>query len=116
MNKYIAILSTPADTMDEWTKTVSEEERKAQMQKMMQDWQAWADKHKEAIADQGSPLGKTKRVTKDGIADTRNSMNYFMVVLADSHDAAAALFADNPHILTIPNSYVEVMDVPHMGM
>lgn len=96
--------------------TTGEEERKAGMDKMMTDWKAWADKHAANIVEQGTPLGKTKRVTASGITDVRNDFNYTMVVQADSHDAAAALFTDNPHIATIPDSYIEVMDAPHMEM
>ena len=102
--------------MDEWMKSTNETDRKGQMDKMMQDWQVWSEAHKDSIVDQGSPLSKTKRVDPKGISDVRNDLNYMMVVQADSHDAACALFTDNPHITTIPNSFIEVMEVPHNGM
>ena len=61
------------------------------------------------------PLGKTKRVSKEGVTDVKNDLNYYVIVEADSHDAASAMVQDNPH-LRIPNAYIEVMEVSHGGM
>src|SRR6185312_4172951 len=101
--KYVAIFCVPSVTMDKWMQETPEAERKAQNDKMMQDWQVWMEKHKASIVDQGLPLGKAKRVSKSGAADARNDLNYMMIVEAESPDAAAALFADNPHLLMIPD-------------
>ena len=116
MNKYIALFHTPVATMDEWMKSTNEETRKAAMEKMMQDWGAWTAAHAANIVDQGSPLNKTKHVDTKGVSDIRNDLNYIMTVQADSHDAAAALFTDNPHIVTIPDSFVEVIEMPQRSM
>lgn len=115
MNQYFVLFRVPVETMEEWMKATPEAERKAQADKMMQDWPAWTEKNKAAIIDQGKPLGKTKRVTKDGTLDTRNDLNYYMIVQAASHEEAAKLLADNPH-LQIPTSFVDVMEIPHAGM
>jgi hypothetical protein len=101
--------------MQEWMANTPEAERKAQTDKMMQDWQTWMDTHKANIVDNGNPLGKTKRVTTSGVADTKNDLNYYIIVQADSHDAAAQMVKDNPHLM-IPDSYVDVMEISHMGM
>lgn len=116
MNKYYAIFQIPAASMDEWMKNVSPEERKTQSDSVMKAWADWAEANKASIVDGGSPLGKTKRVTKDGVTDVRNDMNYLMVVQANSHDEAAKLIASNPHTQMIPSSFVDVMEVPKMGM
>lgn len=115
MNKYIVIFRIPVRSVDDWTKNISPEERKKQGEQMMSDWKTWSEKNKAAIVDGGTPLGKTKTVTKDGIKDTRNDLNYMMTIQAASHDEAAKIVSDNPH-LNIPTSYVDVMEVPHMGM
>jgi hypothetical protein len=109
MDKYIALFSTPAETMQQWMATTDEATRKAQMDQMMSDWKTWAEAHKDAIVDQGTGLGKTKRVSKEGVTDTKNDLNYSMVVQAESHEAAAQMFVENPHLQMIPNSYVQVM-------
>ncbi|HEV3245192.1 MAG TPA: hypothetical protein VG102_02460 [Candidatus Paceibacterota bacterium] len=115
MNKYFVMFRIPLQSMDEWAKNVSSEERKKQSEGMMQDWKKWQEKNKNAIVDNGSPLGKTKRVSKDGIKDERNDLNYCMVIQAASHDEAAKIIAGNPH-LQIPTSFVDVMEIPHTGM
>jgi hypothetical protein len=99
--------------MADWMKNTSPEERKSQSDKMMTDWMAWT-KNITGVVDGGKPLGKTKRVTKEGVADVKNDLNYYMIVNAESHDAATAMLKDCPHYM-IPNAYVEVMEVPHMS-
>ena len=101
--------------MADWSATTTAEERKAQSDQMMADWKTWMEKTGASLVDKGMPLGKTKRVTAGGVADVKNDMNYYIMLEADSHEAAAEMVKDNPH-LHIPNAYVEVMEVPHVGM
>jgi hypothetical protein len=115
MKKYFVLFRIPVESMDQWMKSGTPEERKKQSDVVMQDWPKWMEKHASAIVDKGSPLGKTKTVTKDGIKDSRNDLNYFMIIQADSHDEAAKVITDNPH-LQIPTSFVDVIEIPHMGM
>jgi hypothetical protein len=116
MNTYFAVFCIPAATIADWTSKVSPEERKTQMDKMMADWQAWQNKNAAAIKDSGKPLGKTKRVMANGVTDVKNDMNYYIIFEAASHEDAAAMMQDNPHITTIPDAYVDVMEIPKMGM
>jgi hypothetical protein len=115
MNKYFVVFRIPTASVDEWMKNVSPEERKKQSDGVMQAWPKWFEEHAGAIVDKGSPLGKTKTVTKDGIKDSRNDLNYFMIIQANSHDEAAKILADNPHT-QIPSSLIDVMEMPHAGM
>jgi hypothetical protein len=71
----------------------------------------WAEKHEAAIVSMGGPLGKTKKVSERGITDTSNEMGAFMVVRADSHEAAAKLFEKHPHFTIFPGESVEVMPI-----
>ncbi len=113
--KYFVLYRLPVETMQEWRKTTKPEEMKAQGEKLGKDMMAWTEKNAAHLVDRGQPLGKTKRVTANGIEDTANDLNYYCIVEADSHEAAAKLFTDNPH-MQIPTSYVDVMEIPHMGM
>jgi hypothetical protein len=113
--KYVAIFCIPAATMAVWMKETSADERKKQSDSMMQDWQKWMDKLGGKLVDKGQPLGKTKRVTKTAVADVKNDMNYYVILEADSHDAAVEMIKANPHF-EIPDAYVDVMEVPHVGM
>jgi hypothetical protein len=89
---------------------VDEATRTEQSDSIMKEWKVWVETHKDAIVDEGYPLGKTKHVSKDSITDTKNDMTWCMIVQAESHDAAAALIQSNPHLQTITSSYVELMD------
>ncbi len=59
----------------------------------------------------GGPLGKTKNVSTAGIEDVTNAMGAFVVVRADSHEAAARLFERHPHFTIFPGEGVDVMPV-----
>ncbi len=71
---------------------LSETERKAKEKEGIAGWKAWVEKHQAALAEIGGPLGKTKRVGPDGIADISNELGAFTVVRAESHEAAARMF------------------------
>ena len=58
----------------------------------MAAWKAWVEKHHAAVSTMGGPLGKTKKITERGIEDVSNEMGAFMVVRAESHEAAARMF------------------------
>jgi len=106
---FLAVyLGSPA-AMEAW-RSKPESERKALQEKGMVAWKAWADKHKDAVAPGGAPLGKTKRVTAGGVADVRNAMAAYTIVHASSHEAAAAVFRDHPHFMMFPGEAIEVME------
>ena len=86
-------------------------ERQAMMQKGIAAWKTWVDKHQAAIVGMGGPLGKTKKVSAEGIADVSNLISGYTVVRAASHEAAAKLFENHPHFTIFPGDCVEVMPV-----
>src|SRR5690348_17274243 len=88
-----------------------EGERRAKEQEGIAAWKTWVEKHQSAIVAMGGPLGKTKKVTQRGIDDTSNALGAFMVVRADSHEAAAKLFEKHPHFTIFPGDSVEIMPV-----
>ena len=55
-------------------------------------------------------MGKTKKIGKDGVTDIRNRMSGFIIVQAESHEAAAKLFEGHPHFSIFPGDSVEVME------
>src|SRR4029453_14046835 len=88
-----------------------EAERRAREQQGIAAWKAWVEKHQAAIVAMGGPLGKTKKVDSNGIADIANEMGAFTVVRAGSHEAAAKLFDNHPHFAIFPGERVEIMPV-----
>jgi hypothetical protein len=88
-----------------------EAERKAKEKEGIAAWGAWMSKHQAIIVGQGGPVGKTKRVSANGIADISNEVGGFVVVKAASHEEAAKLFLNHPHFTNFPGEAVEVMPV-----
>ena len=88
-----------------------EAERQAKTKEGIAAWKAWIEKHRDAIVEMGGPLGKTKKITGDGIEDVSNDMGAFMVVRAASQEEAARLFEHHPHFTIFPGQSVEVMPV-----
>jgi hypothetical protein len=116
MKTFLAVYLGSAAGMDAF-KAMDEVQRKQKEAAGVQAWHAWVETNKNAIVDQGGPLGKTKRVSKQGIADVRNEMGAYTVVQAESHEAAAKMFENHPHFTIFPGEAVEVMErLPIPGM
>jgi hypothetical protein len=88
-----------------------EAQRRAKEQEGIAAWKAWVEKHHASIVAMGGPLGKTKKVSGDGISDISNQLGAFTVVRAASHEAAARMFEKHPHYTIFPGDAVEVMPI-----
>lgn len=86
------------------------DQRKAREAAGMKAWMEWGERNAAAIVEQGGPLGKTKRAAAGGLTDTKNSMVGYVLVRAESHQAAAELFAGHPHFTIFPGDSVEIME------
>src|SRR6185369_17186376 len=95
MKQFLAIFLGSPDAVAEWRKNMTPE-TKAQMMKGMEEWGKWMEKYKDSVVYAGAPLGKTKKVNKDGIADTRNDLGAYVVVQAETHEDAAKMFINHP--------------------
>ncbi|MEH6419642.1 hypothetical protein [Pseudomonas sp. CGJS7] len=109
MKNYLAVFTGSPASMDAWTQ-LDDATRAARESAGMQAWGDWVAAHADAIVDHGTPLGKTKRIGSDGIADFRNALCAYTVVRAASHEAAARLFENHPHFAIFPGDGVEVME------
>ena len=109
---YLAVFlgSKTGPRMKAWL-ALPEAERRAKEREGMAAWRAWVEQHQATVSVMGGPLGKTKRVTGGGTADVSNEMGAFVVVRADSHEAAAKLFEAHPHFAIFPGEAVEIMPV-----
>ena len=92
MKKFVAIYLGSAEGLAEW-KATDDEKRKEREKAGMEGWMKWAKDNEASIVDLGSPLGKTKRIDAKGISDTKNEITAYTIVQAESHEAAAELFA-----------------------
>jgi hypothetical protein len=111
MKKFLAIYlgSASADARTQWN-AMDEAKRKALEASGIKAWGDWMATHKKSIIDSGGPLGKTKRTAAQGVADTRNAMTGYVVVQAESHEAAARMFEKHPHFTIFPGEAVEIME------
>jgi len=109
---YLAVFlgSKTSPRMKAWM-ALPEADRRAKEREGMAAWKAWVEKHQAVVSAMGGPLGKTRRVTARGTEDVSNELGAFMVVRADSHEAAARLFEDHPHFAIFPGEAVEIMPV-----
>lgn len=102
MKTFLALYTAAPDTrpdMDE-----------AARRKGMAAWSEWMSRNAASIVDAGGPLGRTKTASRDGVNDTRNAITAYVVVKADTHEAAAEMFRDHPHFTVFPGDGVEIME------
>src|SRR5688572_21153265 len=111
MKNFLAVyIGTEAALARAQWNELDEEKRKAREAAGFQAWMDWGVQNAEAIVDQGSPLGKTKRASPEGLSDIKNVMTGYVVVRAESHEAAAKLFENHPHFTIFPGDSVEIME------
>lgn len=111
MKKFLAVYTGTPESVERkgWNK-LSDAERQKRQQTGIKAWQQWAETNKAHIVDSGSPLGKTRCVSGRGTEDIRNNLAAYVVVQAESHEAAARLFENHPHFTIFPGDTVEIME------
>ncbi|HEY4345074.1 MAG TPA: hypothetical protein VGN05_12060 [Parvibaculum sp.] len=77
----------------------------------IKQWMDWEERNATFFADRGGMVGKTTRVTKDGIANVMNPLCGYIVIEADSIEAAARLFENHPHFTVFPGDGVDIMPI-----
>ena len=107
MKKFLVLYLMPVAGLEKWKNTDPAITKPAE-EKMRMEWGNWMRAHAAHIIETAG-AGKTKRVTSEGIVDTKNELMLYSLMEAESHEAAAELFKDNPH-LQIPESSIEIME------
>jgi hypothetical protein len=74
-------------------------------------WKEWSKRNAAAIVATDVMVGKTRRVSRTGIAKAQNQIAGFLIVEAADIAAAAGLFQDHPHITIFPGDGIDVMPV-----
>lgn len=111
--KYFCVLyMAPVAALEEWMKK-PEKERKEAETSMKKEWDEWLMNHAAAVKNTIG-LGKTKRVSAEGVSDTKNGIMLSSYVEAESPEAAAELFKNHPH-LKIPGATIEIMETMPLG-
>ena len=111
MKRFMAIyIGTEASHKRSGWDELDDATRNARVASGMKAWMDWMQTNAAAVVDQGGPLGKTKRTSADGVADIKNNMTGYVIVQAESHEAAARLFEKHPHFAIFPGDSVEIME------
>lgn len=110
MKNYLAVFMGSPEAMKNYV-AQDEATRKSNDKRGFDAWMKWTQDHKGDIVGMGSPLGKTKKVSKAGIEDFKNEMGAWCVVQANSHEEAAKMFENHPHFTVFPGDRVEVMEM-----
>lgn len=111
MKTFMAVYTGDPAAFEKYQKQFPDPaKRRANEKAGMEAWIKWGETHAKCVVDNGAPLGKTKRVTRDGITDIRNNLAGYTIVRAESQEAAAKLFVGHPHFTIFPGDGVEIME------
>jgi hypothetical protein len=100
---YLAIFLGDKESakMEAW-KALPEADRRTLEREGMFAWHSWAERNKAEIVTMGGPLGKTKKISTNGVEDFSNALGAFTVVRAASLEAAAKMFEITPTSRSFP--------------
>lgn len=111
MKKFLAVfLGSPNSPRQAAWDALDESTRQTKLQAGMEAWGQWMVTHHDSIVYTGGPLGPTLAVNEKGVTPTRNALAAFIVVKANSHEAAARLFENHPHFTIFPGDGVEIVE------
>ncbi|MBY0275995.1 hypothetical protein K2Z84_11670 [Candidatus Binatia bacterium] len=112
MKRFLAVYTgTPDGSRRAAWDALPEAERKKREGEGIAAWHQWGATHGASVVVEGGPLGKTLQASRDGITPIRNALAGFVVVQAESHEAAAKMFEGHPHFAIFPGEAVEIMEV-----
>jgi len=111
MKKFLAVyIGTTAARQKSGWDGLDPAQRKQREDQGIRAWVQWMTDHAAAVVEHGGPLGKTKRAAAGGVSDTSNDMAGYVVVQAETHEAAARMFENHPHFTVFPGDSVEIME------
>ena len=108
MPRFLAVYTMKPEDFA-WFRSLSKAEQDAIDAEGVRQWAAWEERNAACILDRGGMVGKTTRVTKHGVTEARNPFCGYLVVEAQTADAAARLFLDHPHLTVFPGDGVDIM-------
>lgn len=111
MKRFLAIYTGTAMAQSKSDWDAMDAGKRAELEQAgMTAWGDWMAANQQSIVENGGPLGKTKRVSADGISDVTNELVGYVILEAESHQAAAQKFEGHPHFSIFPGEAVEIME------
>ncbi|KPF46515.1 hypothetical protein [Rhizobium sp. AAP43] len=77
----------------------------------LSQWEDWEKRNAGFLRSPSVMVGKTTRITREGIGPGQNTFCGYVLVEAETAEEAARLFADHPHIGIFPGDGVDIMPV-----
>lgn len=112
MQKFIVLYCMPIAGLEEWGKTPAAE-REAEEARLKTKWDAWMTANQGIMAGGTAGVGKTKRITGEGVADAKNDIMLYSIVQGESQEEVAKLFEGHPH-LEIPGAWIDVSAINYL--
>jgi hypothetical protein len=111
MSKYLFIYHAPMTPADAAPPSPE------QMDAVMGEWNAWAQRVGDGLVDFGTPLAGGVRVTKGGTSPSSREVAGYSILEADDLDAALELAKGHPHLNMPGGCEIEVHEAqPVPGM
>ncbi|MDS9468648.1 hypothetical protein RGQ15_13860 [Paracoccus sp. MBLB3053] len=108
MPRFLAVYTMKSEDFDRF-RALPKAEQEAVDAVGLREWAAWEERNAASILDRGGMVGKTTRITRDGVTDAANPFCGYLVIEAENAHAAALLFRDHPHITVFPGDGVDIM-------
>lgn len=108
MPRFLAVYTMRAENVARF-RAMSRADQDAVDARGMKAWGDWLTATTHAITEKGGMVGKTKRISKAGIADAVNDICGYVVVEAPTIEDAARFFENHPHFAIFPGDAVDVM-------
>ena len=108
MPRFLALYTMPASAVAAF-RALPKAEQDAIDASGVAAWKDWEQATAPHIAHPGGMVGKTLRVTRAGTAPATNAVCGYLVVTAESVEAAAKLFENHPHFAIFPGDGIDIM-------
>ena len=102
MPNYVVLYNTPVSAAEQM-----ESNDPDMAAAVMQAWNDWSARAGSGVVDLGTPLGDSRRVTVDGVAEVGTGVAGYSILQAADIDGAVALLDGHPH-LQMPGSSIDV--------
>lgn len=108
MPKYLAVYTMKHEDFARF-RSLPKAEQDAIDAEGIPKWMEWEERNAAHILNRGGMVGKTTRVMREGTAPAANAICGYLIVEAETAEAAARLFEDHPHITVFPGDGVDIM-------
>lgn len=108
MPRFLAVYTMKREDLARF-RAMPKEEQDAVDAAGLPQWEEWEKRNAASLVNLGGMVGKTMRATRDGVVESVNDFCGYVIVEAETAEAAARLFVDHPHITVFPGDGVDVM-------